>query len=64
MYIPSTRKIILSYYVVLDKRFYSTLEYTSQPYVEVMDMHRNDSYTTYVISLISTKEVMDNLDMF
>ena len=38
VYVPSTRKIISSYDVVFGKSFSSALEYTSQPYSEVMAM--------------------------
>ena len=50
MYVPSTRKIISSYNVVFDERFSSALEYTSQPYAEVMDMRTDVSYTPYATS--------------
>ena len=33
VYIPSTRKVILSYDVVFDKSFSSALSYTSRPYL-------------------------------
>ena len=46
VYIPSTRKIISSYYVVFDESFSSTLEYTSQPYAEAMAMRLSVSYIT------------------
>ena len=38
VYVPSTRKVISSYDVVFDERFYSALSYTSRPYSEVMAM--------------------------
>ena len=50
VYIPVTRKIISSYDVVFDEMFSSTLEYTSQPYAEAMDMRQAVSYTTYATS--------------
>ena len=44
VYVPSTRNIISSYYVVFYETFSSTLAYTSQTYAEVMSMHPAVSY--------------------
>ena len=38
VYVPSTRKLILSYDVVFDESFSSALSYTSRPYSEAMAM--------------------------
>ena len=51
MYIPSTRKITLSYNVVFDKSFSSELSYTSRPYLEAMAMSPAVPYTPYATSL-------------
>ena len=59
VYIPSTRKIISSYYVVFDERFSSALPYTSQPYAEVMDVRLDVSCTPYAIS--SREETSDKI---
>ena len=45
VYVPSTRKIISSYYVVFDENLSSVLAYTSQPYSEAMSMYPAMSYT-------------------
>ena len=50
MYVPCTRKIISSYYVVFYESFSSTLAYTSQPYAEAMNMRQDVSYTPYATS--------------
>ena len=50
VYVPSTRKVILSYDVVFDESFSSALSYTSQPYSEVMAMRPEVTYTPYVTS--------------
>ena len=50
VYVPSTRKIISSYNVVFEERFSSALEYTSQPYSEVMAMRPAVTYTPYATS--------------
>ena len=50
VYVPSTRKVILSYDVVFDKRFSSALPYTSRPYSEAMVMRPAATYTPYVTS--------------
>ena len=47
MYIPSTRNLILSYDVVFDKSFSSTLSYMSRPYSEAMAMRPEVMYTPY-----------------
>ena len=44
VYVPSTRNIISSYYVVFDESFPSILAYTSQSYAEAMDMRPDVSY--------------------
>ena len=51
VYVPSTRKIISSYYVVFDESFSSALAYTSQPYSEAMEMRTAVTYTPYGTSL-------------
>ena len=61
VYIPSTRKIISSYDVVFDEMFSSALEYTSQHYSEVMDMHPDVTYTPYATS---SREKTDNIITF
>ena len=50
MYVPSTRKVILSYDVAFDKSFSSTLSYTSRPYSEAMAMRPAVTYTLYATS--------------
>ena len=50
MYLPSTRKVILSYDVVFDKSFSSALSYTSRPYAEAMAMRPTVTYTPYAMS--------------
>ena len=50
VYVPSTRKVILSYDVVFDKSFSSSLSYTSQPYAEAMAMRPTVMYTPYATS--------------
>ena len=47
VYGSSTRKIISSYDVVFDERFYSSLAYTSQPYSEAMAISPAATYTPY-----------------
>ena len=47
VYVPSTRKVILSYDVVFDESFSSALSYTSLPYSEAMVMHTAVTYTPY-----------------
>ena len=47
LYVPSTRKVILSYDVVFDKSFSSALSYTSRPYAEAMVMCPEVTYTPY-----------------
>ena len=47
MYVPSTRKIISSYDVVLDEKNSSELAYTPQPYSEAMAMIPSVIYTPY-----------------
>ena len=50
VYVPSTRKVILSYDVVFDESFSSALSYTSQPYSEAMAMRPTVTYTPYATS--------------
>ena len=50
VYIPSTRKVIFSYYVVFDERFSSALSYTSRPSSETMAMRPAVTYTPYATS--------------
>ena len=50
MYVPSTRKLILSYNFVFDKSFSSALSYTSRPYSEAMAMRPEVTYTPYATS--------------
>ena len=51
VYVPSTRKVIPSYNVVFDERFYSALSYTSRPYSRAMAMRPEVTYTPYATSL-------------
>ena len=46
VYVPSTRKVILSYDVVFDESFSSALSYTSRPYAEAMEMRPAVTYAT------------------
>ena len=50
MYVPSTRKVILSYDLVFDESFSSALSYTSRPYGEAMAMRPTVTYTPYATS--------------
>ena len=50
VYVPSTRKVILWYDVVLDESVSSALSYTSRPYSEVMAMRPTVTYTLYSTS--------------
>ena len=50
MYVPSTRKVILSYDVVFDKKNSSALSYTSRPYSEAMVMRPAVTYAPYAAS--------------
>ena len=61
MYIPSTRKITSSYYVVFDESFSSALSYTSRPYPEGMAMCLAVTYTLYGTS---SKEQTGNVITF
>ena len=63
LYVPSTTKIIYSYYFVSDENKFIALAYTWQPYTEVIATFPDVSYTPYGKYLISIEEVMDNLDM-
>ena len=47
VYIPSTRKVILSYDVVFDENVSSALSYMSRPYSEAMAMRPSVTYTPY-----------------
>ena len=47
VYVPTTRKVILSYDIVFDKSFSSALSYTSRPYAEAMEMRPAVTYTPY-----------------
>ena len=51
MYVPSNRKVILSYDVVFDESISSALSYTSRPYSEAMAMRLAVTYTPYETSL-------------
>ena len=61
VYVPSTRKVILSYDVMFDESFSSALSYTSRPYAEVMAMRPTVTYTPYTTS---SKEQTGNVIMF
>ena len=61
MYLPSTRKVILSYNVVFDESFSSALSYTSRPYLEAMTMRPAVTYTPYAMS---SKEQTGDVIMF
>ena len=61
VYVPSTRKVILSYDVVFDKSFSSALSYTSKIYSEEMAMRLAVTYTPYATSL---KEQTGNVITF
>ena len=50
MYVPSNRKVILSYDVMFDESFSSALSYTSLPYAEAMVMRPAVTYTPYATS--------------
>ena len=50
VYVPSTRKVILSYDVVFGKSFSSKLSYTSRPYLEGMALRLAVTYTPYATS--------------
>ena len=50
VYVPSTRKVILSYDVVFDKSFSDALSYTSRPYSEAMAIRLAVTYTPYATS--------------
>ena len=45
VYVPSTRKIIFSYDIVIDEIFSSVLAYMSQPYSVAMAMRLDMTYT-------------------
>ena len=47
VYVPSTRKVIMSYDVVFDESFSSALSYTSRPYAEAIVMCTTVTYTPY-----------------
>ena len=50
VYVPSTRKVILSYDVVFDEIFSSALSYMSRPYSKAMAMRPSVTYTPYATS--------------
>ena len=50
MYVPSTRKVILTYDVVFDESFSSVLSNTPRPYAEAMAMRPTVTYTPYATS--------------
>ena len=50
VYVPRTRKVILSYNVMFDERFSSALSYMSRPYSEAMAMRPAVTYTPYATS--------------
>ena len=61
MYVPSKRKIISSYDVVFDERFYSALAYTSRTYSEAMAMRL---YVTYTPCATHLREQIGNIITF
>ena len=61
VYVPSTRKIVYSYKVVLDEIVSSALAYTSQPHSEAMAIRPAVTYTPYVTS---SKEQTGNVITF
>ena len=50
VYVPSTRKVILSYNVKFDDIFVSALSYSSRPYAEAVAMRPAVMYTPYATS--------------
>ena len=50
VYVPSTRKVILSYDFVFDESVFSVLSYTSRPYSEAMAMRPTVTYTPHATS--------------
>ena len=50
VYVPSTRKVNSSYYVVFDESFSSAFSYTSRLYAEAMAMRPIVTYTPYATS--------------
>ena len=50
VYVPSTRKVILSYDVMFYENISSALSYTSRPYDEAMAMRLAVTYTPYATS--------------
>ena len=61
MYVPSTRKVLLSYGVVFDESFSSALSYMSRLYSEAMAMRPAVTYTPYATS---SKEKTGNVITF
>ena len=61
VYVPSTRKVILSYDVVFDNIVSSVLSYTSRPYSKAMAMRLAVKYTPYAKS---SKEQTGNVITF
>ena len=47
VYVPSTRKVILSYDVRFDEKISSALSYKSRPYAEAMAVRPAVTYTPY-----------------
>ena len=50
VYVPSTRKVIMSYDVRFDESFLSALSYSSRPYAEAMALRPAVTYTPYTTS--------------
>ena len=61
VYLPSTRKIISSYDVVIDESLSSALAYMSQPYSDEMAMRPSVTYTPCDTSL---REQTGNIIVF
>ena len=61
VYVTSTRKVISSCNVVVDKSFSSAISYTSPPYSEAMVLRPAVTYTPYVTS---SKEQTGNVITF
>ena len=50
VYVPITKKVILSYDVRFDESFVSAMPYSSRPYAEAMAMRQTVTYTPYATS--------------
>ena len=61
MYVPSAKKVIYSYDVVFDGRFYGALVYISQPYSKEMAIY---PAVTYIPCATSSREQTGNIIMF